>query len=60
MNSPKTSLNLLKPEQQFILKWLPREELARLERRVLELSPHQYQLLKYGWGIGDETEEIQD
>jgi hypothetical protein len=57
MESPKPSLNLLKPEQAFILKWLSAGELARLERRVLELSPHQYRLLKHGWKIGDGREE---
>jgi len=57
MESPKPSLNLLKPEQRFILKWLSADELARLEKRILEISPRQYRLLKYGWEIGDGQEE---
>ena len=54
------SLNLLKPEQAFILKWLSAEELARLERRVLSMSPAQYRLLKYSWGIGDGQEQEEE
>ena len=46
------SLNLLRPEQAFILKWLSPDELARLERVVLDMSPAQYRLVRYGWGIG--------
>lgn len=57
MDSPKPSLNLLKPEQRFILKWLSADELARLERRILDMSPRQYRLLKYDWGIGVGQEE---
>ncbi len=57
MNTIKPSLNLLRPEQAFILKWLSPDELARLERVVLDMSPAQYRLVRYGWGIGNGDKE---
>ena len=50
----KPSLNLLTPQQSHILKWLPKEELARLEERVLQMTYKQYQWLKYGVGNDEE------
>ena len=56
MNKITPSLNLLRPEQAFILKWLSPDELARLERVVLGMPPAQYRLIKYGWGMDDGEE----
>lgn len=52
MNKPTPSLNLLRPEQAFILKWLSDDERNRLIRLVLDMTPAQYRLVRYGWGIG--------
>ena len=53
MNRTTPSLNLLRPEQAFILKWLSDDERSRLIRLVLDMTPAQYCLVRYGWGIGD-------
>ena len=53
MNKIPPSLNMLKPDMAFSLKWLSYDERNRLIRLVLDMSPSQYRLLKYGWGIGD-------
>jgi len=53
MNKIKPSLNILKPDRASILKWLSPDELARLERMVLDITPAQYRFLKYSWGMGD-------
>ncbi len=47
------SLNMLKPDMAFTLKWLSDDERNRLIRLVLDMTPVQYRLVKYGWGIGD-------
>ena len=54
MNKTTPSLNLLKPEMAYVLKWLSADELARLEKLVLEMTPAQYRLLKYSWGRDDD------
>ena len=46
-------LNLLKPDNAFLLKWLPKCELANLETLVLAMTPEQYRLLTDGWGLND-------
>jgi len=51
MNKTTPSLNLLKPEMAFVLKWLSADELARLEKVVLQMSPAQYRLIKYSWRL---------
>lgn len=47
------SLNMLKPDMAFALKWLSDDERNRLIRLVLDMTPAQYRLVRYGWGIGD-------
>ncbi len=54
MNITTLSLNLLKPDMAFMLKWLSADELARLETLVLEMTPAQYRVLKYSWGLDDD------
>lgn len=44
---------MLKPDMAFALKWLSDDEHNRLIRLVLDMTPAQYRLVKYGWGIGD-------
>jgi len=46
------SLNMLKPDMAFALKWLSDEQRQRLEQRVWDMSYKQYLWLKYG-GDGD-------
>lgn len=57
MDKIKPSLNMLKPERAFMLNWLSDDERERLLRLVLDMTPAQYQLIKYGWGIGDGKKE---
>ena len=47
---------MLKPENAFVLKWLSAKQRTQLVKLVLEMSPAQYRLMKYGWGDGDVTE----
>lgn len=47
-------VKILHPENQFIWKWLPSEELAELERPVLLLEPRQKYLLVKGNDDGEE------
>ena len=52
MKTITLNLNLLKPENAFVLKWLSAEQRTQLVKLVLEMTPAQYRLLKYG-GISD-------
>lgn len=49
MKNITLSLNLLRPERAFVLKWLSADQLAELEKLVLNMTPAQYRLMKYGW-----------
>jgi len=48
MNKLQPSLNLLRPENTFMLKWLTLDELGALEERVKDMSYNQYLWLMYG------------
>ena len=56
MDKITPSLNMLRPERSFMLKYLDAGQRGELERLVLSLTPAQYNLLVYGWGIDDGDE----
>lgn len=57
MNTIKSSLNMLKPERAFVLKWLSVEQREQLIQAVLDMSHSDFRRLKYGWDVGNGKEE---